>query len=80
MATRSVSLDEYQGSADAQELEVLLTPFELAARWGVTEKSLSNQRHLGKGPRYLKATRRDRYPLSAIREYEAARMSETDRA
>ena len=51
--------------------EVLLTPRQLAERWGVRTTSLSNMRSQGRGPRYRKFPNgRIRYPEWAVFSYE----------
>ena len=52
----------------------LLTPRQLAARWGMSEKTLERWRSLGTGPMYLKLGSRVMYPLSSIAEHEHGRM------
>ena len=51
-----------------------LTPAQLVARWNdaVCVGTLSNWRHKGEGPRYVKFGRSVRYPVAAVLEYEAA--------
>lgn len=49
----------------------MLSPAELAARWGVTVELLNRWRHLGTGPKYQKLTERTvRYALGDIQAYE----------
>lgn len=52
----------------------LLTPAELVARWrgGVTEKTLRNWRHAGRGPTPTKIGRRVFYDEGDVRAYEKA--------
>ena len=52
----------------------LLTPRQLAARWGMSEKTLDSWRTLGTGPTYLKLGSRVMYPLTSIAEHEQGRM------
>lgn len=42
----------------------LFTPRQLAARWGMSEKTLERWRTLGTGPMYLKLGSRVMYPLA----------------
>lgn len=50
----------------------LLTPAELVARWKgrVTEKTLRNWRHLGRGPTHTTIARRIFYAEADLRAYE----------
>lgn len=48
----------------------VLSETELAQRWGVSPKTLQRWRSEGRGPRYLKLSKRVTYPLDAITEYE----------
>lgn len=52
----------------------LLTPRQLAARWGMSEKTLERWRTLGTGPMYLKLGSRVMYPLASIAQHEHGRM------
>ena len=52
----------------------LLTPRQLAARWGMSEKTLERWRTLGTGPMYLKLGSRVMYPLASIAQHEQGRM------
>lgn len=60
--------------------ERLLSPKELAERWGLSEQTLANQRSTGCGPRYIRVGRkpsarrggRVRYLWSAVRDFERA--------
>lgn len=50
--------------AEAQRSQaLLLTPTQMAARLGVSAKTLANQRSAGKGPKYVKQGGRIRYPV-----------------
>lgn len=50
----------------------LLSPADLAARWGISRNTLANQRSRGEGPRFVRfPSGRIRYPWSAIAAYEA---------
>ena len=53
---------------------LLLTPRELAARWGISTKTLANQRCAGGGPPFLKLQGPVRYRLADVEAYEAARL------
>lgn len=52
-----------------------LTPKELSFRWGVSVKTLSTWRGLGKGPRFFYANKEDssspRYPIEEVEAREA---------
>ena len=48
----------------------LLTPVELADRWGVTTGHLANLRHQGEGIGYLKIGSRVAYRLAEVLDYE----------
>ncbi|MCX7370991.1 MAG: DNA-binding protein [Alphaproteobacteria bacterium] len=53
----------------------LLSPKDLAARWGCSERLLDRQRIAGTGPAFIRVgTRHIRYPLSAVEAWEAARQ------
>ncbi|KZM70969.1 hypothetical protein [Nocardia terpenica] len=52
--------------------EPLVTPHQLAVRWGVTEQYLADMRYHGTGPAFIKVGRKVRYSWRAIREYETA--------
>lgn len=52
----------------------ILTPIELAKRWGLAPGTLSNMRSKGKGPAYFKVgeglTSKVRYRLEDVIQYE----------
>ena len=48
----------------------VLNENELAQRWGVSPKTLQRWRSEGRGPRYLKLSKRVGYPVDAILEFE----------
>lgn len=48
----------------------VLNEHELAQRWGVSPKTLQRWRSEGRGPKYLKLSKRVGYPLDAIVEFE----------
>ncbi|NQE89721.1 DNA-binding protein [Nocardia terpenica] len=50
----------------------MVTPHQLAVRWGVTEQYLADMRYHGTGPAFIKVGRKVRYSWRAIREYETA--------
>ena len=47
-------------------LDSLITPATLAARLGTTERSLSEWRITGRGPRYIRVGRSPRYRPEAV--------------
>lgn len=47
-----------------------LSPAELAARLGLSEKTLANWRALGQGPRWIRIGRSIRYPLEHVTRFE----------
>lgn len=47
-----------------------LTPSEVAKRWNITTKTLSQWRYNGRGPHYSKVSRLITYWLPDIEEYE----------
>src|ERR1700693_4638502 len=55
----------------------VLSENELAQRWGVSPKTLQRWRSEGRGPRYLKLSKRVTYPLVEIRTYEYSALHES---
>jgi predicted DNA-binding transcriptional regulator AlpA len=55
----------------------VLNEIELAQRWGVSPKSLQRWRSEGRGPRYLKLSKRVGYPLDVIVEFERQALHES---
>jgi hypothetical protein len=53
-------------------LPAFLTPAELAELLRTTTNSLSQDRYLGKGPRFVRAGRRILYPRDAVLAYLSA--------
>ena len=51
----------------------LLTPCQLAARWGLSEKAIERWRMLGTGPVYLKLGSRVLYRIDEIEAHELRR-------
>lgn len=43
--------------------QIAINENELATRWGVSPKTLQRRRSEGRGPRYLKLSKRVSYPL-----------------
>jgi predicted DNA-binding transcriptional regulator AlpA len=48
----------------------VLTETELANRWGISPKTLQRWRTEGRGPHYMKLSKRVTYPLDVVTEYE----------
>ena len=48
----------------------VLSENELAERWGVSPKTLQRWRNEGRGPRYLKLSKRVTYPLVEVTSFE----------
>ena len=55
----------------------VLNENELAQRWGVSPKTLQRWRSEGRGPRYLKLSKRVSYPLEAIFDFEYSALHES---
>lgn len=51
-----------------------LTPDQLAARLGVSLRTIERWRVTGEGPVYLRAGRRCVYPVASVETWEAARL------
>ena len=47
-----------------------LSEIELAARWGMSPKTLQRWRNINTGPDYLKLGKKVMYPLAAVEDYE----------
>ena len=60
----------------------VLNENELAQRWGISPKTLQRWRSEGRGPKYLKLSKRVSYPLDAILAFEEGALQEStsDRA
>ncbi len=60
----------------------VLSETELSQRWGVSPKTLQRWRTEGRGPHYLKLSKRVTYPLEVVTEYErsALHASTSERA
>lgn len=52
----------------------VLSEIELAQRWGVSSKTLQRWRSEGRGPHYLKLSKRVTYPLEVVTEYERSAL------
>lgn len=55
----------------------VLNENELAQRWGVSPKTLQRWRSEGRGPRYLKLSKRVSYPLESILDFEYSALHES---
>lgn len=70
---RFSTIETYQ---DEPVNQTFLTPSDLAERWHMEVKTLSNWRNLGRGPAYVKLgqgkTTRVLYPQEAVLAYEQA--------
>ena len=51
-------------------LRQLLSEADLALRWGMSPKTLQRWRMQGRGPHYLKLSKRVNYPLNAVIAFE----------
>jgi predicted DNA-binding transcriptional regulator AlpA len=69
-ANRSASALTAMPAPAAPHERRVLSETELAQRWGVSPKTLQRWRTEGRGPKYLKLSKRVTYPLEAITEYE----------
>ena len=50
---------------------------ELAQRWGVSPKTLQRWRSEGRGPRYLKLSKRVGYPVESVIEFERGALHDS---
>ncbi|AUM00806.1 DNA-binding protein [Rhodocyclaceae bacterium] len=55
----------------------VLNENELAQRWGLSPKTLQRWRSEGRGPRYLKLSKRVSYPLDSIIEFERCALHDS---
>ena len=55
----------------------VLNENELAQRWGVSPKTLQRWRSEGRGPRYLKLSKRVSYPLEAVIDFEYSALHDS---
>ena len=62
-------MNEQMAPADHRDL---LTPTQLADRWGITTGHLANQRHHGEGIGYVKIGSRVAYRYAEVVAYETA--------
>jgi predicted DNA-binding transcriptional regulator AlpA len=59
--------------------QIAINENELATRWGVSPKTLQRWRSEGRGPRYLKLSKRVTYPLDEIFLFEEQALHEATR-
>ncbi|WP_240127002.1 helix-turn-helix transcriptional regulator [Thermomonas alba] len=55
----------------------VLNENELAQRWGLSPKTLQRWRSEGRGPRYLKLSKRVSYPLESVIEFERSALHDS---
>ena len=55
----------------------VLNENELAQRWGLSPKTLQRWRSDGRGPRYLKLSKRVSYPLESVIEFERGALHDS---
>jgi len=55
----------------------VLNENELAQRWGLSPKTLQRWRSEGRGPRYLKLSKRVGYPVDAVIEFERGALHDS---
>ena len=58
----------------------VLNENELAQRWGISPKTLQRWRSEGRGPRYLKLSKRVSYPLESVIDFERCALQESTSA
>ena len=58
----------------------VLNENELAQRWGISPKTLQRWRSEGRGPRYLKLSKRVSYPVESIIDFERCALHESTSA
>lgn len=64
-------------SSQAPSDRRVLNENELAQRWGVSPKTLQRWRSEGRGPRFLKLSKRVGYPLDAVFEFERSSLHDS---
>ena len=50
--------------------KIAMNEIELAQRWGISPKTLQRWRNEGRGPRYLKLSKRVAYPVDEVLSFE----------
>jgi len=58
----------------------VLNENELAQRWGISPKTLQRWRSEGRGPHYLKLSKRVSYPLESVIDFERIALHESTSA
>ena len=56
---------------------MVFTEADLASRWGMSPKTLQRWRSEGRGPRYLKLSKRVSYPLESVIEFERGALHDS---
>ena len=56
--------------------KIAINEMELAQRWGISPKTLQRWRSEGRGPKYLKLSKRVTYPLDEILDFEHRALHE----
>ena len=57
-----------------EKFKKFINEIMLSRRWGISEKTLQQQRWKGTGPRYVKIGNRVRYPIDEVERYERDNM------
>ena len=55
----------------------VLNENELAQRWGLSPKTLQRWRSEGRGPRYMKLSKRVGYPVDAVIQFEREELHDS---
>lgn len=76
VSTTPRSPQQVSASLSPGERQVL-NENELAQRWGVSPKTLQRWRSEGRGPRYLKLSKRVGYPVDAVIEFERSALHDS---
>ena len=84
MQTPTSSIPRSPAPTSAQAINSLspgdrrvLNENELAQRWGVSPKTLQRWRSEGRGPRYLKLSKRVGYPVESVIEFERGALHDS---
>ncbi|MFN5510065.1 MAG: helix-turn-helix transcriptional regulator [Burkholderiales bacterium] len=57
--------------------KIAINENELAERWGISPKTLQRWRSEGRGPRYLKLSKRVAYPMDEVLNFENRALYES---
>ena len=57
--------------------KIAINENELAERWGISPKTLQRWRSEGRGPRYLKLSKRVTYPMDEVLNFENRALYES---